>query len=116
MGDGNGGREASKRTAKSAGRVALHDQHPGPIGKQGRNCPGNHFDQAVRVFAAMAIEGDALEPCKAVLGHGERVLAGKNEARLQAPTAQRDGDWCKLDRFRTSSDHKVDTQTVQLSP
>ena len=57
-----------------------------------------------------------LEGRKAMFLGVERVLAGEDQPQGQAAAAQRLGDRCKLDGFRTGSDDKVDTLDGQPSP
>ena len=116
MGNRNTCGDSGQCASIGARRVALDDQEIRPICKQGRNRLGDPAGMATGIGKSRTVQSDPLECGQAVVGDGQFVLPGQQQARRLACRGQGMDDWRKLDRFRTSADDDVDTLTLQSSP
>jgi len=117
MRDRNAGGEPRERSAERARRVALDDQKARRRSDQRRDRRRNPICMGVRVHFAGAVE-----PRRAILGEAvftrieRRMLAGEDQARLEAARGQRVSDGCKLDRFGPGADDEPNVCGAQPSP
>ena len=116
MGDGDCRRRCCQRAAQGARGVALNDDKRRPVGKQRCDGAGYLAGMGLWVGTARTVQAGMPIALKAMLIGTKRMLAGKDQARLEPAAAQGSGDRCKLDCFWASSDDNVDTRTGQPSP
>jgi hypothetical protein len=107
----NAGVTRGQRTAKGAGRIALHDEQ---LGRRHRKEPpqrGSHqlgVEQRVGL-AGTAERGGGKARQIMVAQFQAGMLSGNEQSRTLAEIGESLGDWAQLDGFRASSDDERDT-------
>ena len=106
------------RRTERARRVALDEQQVGRVEIEVRaELARDGEGVGERILEPRAMKLDRRQAGEAMVGGAQTgMLTGEDEARDHSRRRQGMGEWCKLDRFGTSTDDERNKITAQRSP